>query len=165
MHAIQCTLARSLRNEALWKRARLEKPILPAAKELRAFLRRLQGCVVSRQWPESLRGLRLFLWSAYSIRLGLRGSAKRRERQNQSKKEKGIAKHQRLEFHIPSRLQIWIRFPQNASGLPTESGQVPAWPFGERNNFQKWRLAGWGLCRKRLTIEPVKAITDDLKTL
>src|SRR6267378_7634838 len=158
MHAIQCTLARSLRNEALWKRARLEKPILPAAKELRAFLSRLQGCVVSRQWPESLRGLRLFLWSAYSIRLGLRGSAKRRERQNQSKKEKGIAKHQRLEFHIPSRLQIWIRFPQNASGLK-------AWPFGQRNNFQKWRLADWGLYRKRLTVERVKAITDDLKTL
>jgi len=77
----------------LWKCARLEKPILPAAKELRAFLSRLQACVVSRQWPESLLDLRLCLWSGYAIGLGLRGGAKRGESQNQSKKEKGIAKH------------------------------------------------------------------------
>jgi hypothetical protein len=40
----------------------------------------------------------------YAIRLGLRGGAKCRERQSQSKKEEGIAKDQRLEFHVPSTL-------------------------------------------------------------
>jgi hypothetical protein len=93
-----------------------------------------------------------------AIGLGLGCGAKRRERQNQYKKEKGIAKYQRLQFHIPSTLQIWIRFPQNTSGLK-------AWPFGQWNNFQKWRLADWGLHRKRFTVELVKAITDDKKTL
>jgi hypothetical protein len=96
----------------------------------------------------------LFFLSLSRIGFGLRGGAKRRERQNQSKKEKGVAKHQRLQFHIPSTLQIWIRFPQNASGMK-------AWPFGQKTNFQKWRLAGWGLCRKRLTVEHIKASTGD----
>jgi hypothetical protein len=128
------------------------------AKELRAFLSLLQACIVSRQCPESLLRLSVFLLSACPILLRLRGGAKRWERQNHSKKEKGIAKHQRLEFHIPPTLQIWIRFPQNTSGLK-------AWPFGQWNNFQKWRLADWGLHRKRFTVELVKAITDDKKTL
>jgi hypothetical protein len=41
-----------------------------------------------------------------AIRLGLRGGAKRRQRQDQSKNEKGIAKDQRLKFHIPPGPQI-----------------------------------------------------------
>jgi hypothetical protein len=36
----------------------------------------------------------------------LRGGAKRRQRQTQSKKEEGIAKDQRMEFHIPPTPQI-----------------------------------------------------------
>ena len=40
------------------------------------------------------------------FRLGLRGGAEGWEREKCSKKEKGIAKHQRLEFHNPSALQI-----------------------------------------------------------
>jgi hypothetical protein len=36
----------------------------------------------------------------------LRGGANGGQRQNHGKKEKGIAKHLRLEFHIPSPLQI-----------------------------------------------------------
>src|SRR5882762_7533888 len=158
MHAIQCTLARSLGNEALWKRARLEKPILPAFQEFRAFFDRLSPIFIVRHGLQSWLRLRLFFLSLSPIRFRLCGGTKRRERQNQSKKEKGVAKHQRLQFHIPSTLQIWIRFPQNASGLK-------AWPFGQRNNFQKWRLADWGLYRKRLKIGRIKASTGDKKTL
>jgi hypothetical protein len=36
----------------------------------------------------------------------LRGGAKGRDGQNQSKNEEGIAKDQRMEFHIPPTLQI-----------------------------------------------------------
>ena len=46
------------------------------------------------------------LCSRYVIQFGLGGGAKRRERQNQSKKEEGIAKDQRMEFHIPPTPQI-----------------------------------------------------------
>ena len=41
-----------------------------------------------------------------AIQLGFGTGAKRRQHQSQSKTEKGIAKHQRLEFHIPPTLQI-----------------------------------------------------------
>ena len=102
---LQSTLACSLRNETKRESARPEEPILPAAEEFRALLSSFQACIVSRQWPESLL-LELLFLRLIRIRFGLRGGAEGRERQNRSKKEKGIAKDQRLEFHKPSTLQI-----------------------------------------------------------
>src|SRR6266568_5108298 len=92
------------------------------------------------------------------IRCGLRGGAKRRERQYQSKNEEGIAKHQRLEFHIPPMLA-------DLNSVPTQSIRTERVAIHAEEQLSQRASRGRGLDRKRFTIKRVKGITGYLKTL
>ena len=85
-----------------------------------------------------------------AIGFGLRGGAKGRERQKQSKNKEGIAKDERLEFHIPPTFEdlnptapkVETRNSRNRNATGLREG-----PFVGRSNWHKWLLADWGLDR------------------
>jgi len=95
-HAVH---GRRVRDDALIEFGPGERVhVAPEADELR-FINRLGDAGLGE-----VRGDDRGLCGRRALRRGLRGRAKRRERQYQSKNEEGIAKHQRLEFHIPPML-------------------------------------------------------------